>query len=57
VTYRRVLDWVIGIIGTLDTHLGTTIIYTAIAISILYSSLLHTLVSSVFTSRILATDS
>jgi hypothetical protein len=53
VTYRRVLDWVIGFIDTVYTPLGTTDSYSAIAIS----TLLHPLMSSVFTSRILATDS
>jgi hypothetical protein len=52
-----VLDRMIGFIDTLYTSLGTTIDYKAIAILTLYSSLLHTLVSSVFTSCILATDS
>jgi hypothetical protein len=41
VTYRRVLDWMIGFIDTLYTPLGTTGNYSAIAISTLYSSLLH----------------
>jgi hypothetical protein len=49
-TYRRVLDHMIGFIDTLFTQLGTTGNYSAIAD-------LHTLVFSVFTSRILATDS
>jgi hypothetical protein len=56
VTYRRVLDWMIGIINTLHIQLVTTINYSAIAIPTIYRSLLHVLVSSVFTSRILATD-
>jgi hypothetical protein len=55
-TIRRVLDWMTGFILTPYT-LVTTISYTAIAISTLYSSLLHILVPSVFTSRILTTDS
>jgi hypothetical protein len=39
-------------------HLPKTIVnYSAMAISTLYSSLLHPLVSSDFTSHILATDS
>jgi hypothetical protein len=41
VTYRRVLDWIIGFIDTLFTQLGTTGNYSAIAISKLYSSMLH----------------
>jgi hypothetical protein len=44
----RVLDWMIGFIDTLYTSLGTTNNYNAIAISTLYSSLLHTLMSSVY---------
>jgi hypothetical protein len=57
VTYGRVLDWIMGFIATLYTQFVTTVNYSAIAISTLYISLLHTLVSSVFTSRILTTDS
>jgi hypothetical protein len=57
VTIIRGLDWMIGFIDTLYTQLVTAVNYSAIAISTLYSSLLHTIVSSVFTSRILATDS
>jgi hypothetical protein len=45
VTYRRILDWMIGFIDTLFTPLGTTGKYSSTAISTLYSSLLHTLVS------------
>jgi hypothetical protein len=52
---RRVLDWMIGFIDALLTPLGTIINYSAISISTLYT--LHTLVSPVFTSRVLATDS
>jgi hypothetical protein len=47
----------IGFIDTLYTQLRTTGNYSAITIPTLYRSLLHTLESSVFTSRILATDS
>jgi hypothetical protein len=57
VTYRRILDWMTGFIDNLYTQLGNTGNYSTIAIPTLYSSLLHSLVSSVFTSRILATDS
>jgi hypothetical protein len=57
VTYGRVFDRMIEFIDPLYTKLLTTINYSAIAISTLYGSLLHTPVSSVFTSRILATDS
>jgi hypothetical protein len=46
----------IGFIDSLYTPLGITGHYSSIAISTLYKSLLHPLVSSVFTSRILATD-
>jgi hypothetical protein len=42
VTYRWVLDWTIGFIDTLYAQLKTTGNYSAIAISTLYSSLLHT---------------
>jgi hypothetical protein len=50
------IGWM-GFIDTLYTQFVTTIICNAIAISTLHGSLLHTLVSSVFASRILATDS
>jgi hypothetical protein len=56
VSYRRALNWMIGFIHALSTQLVTTINYSAIAIFTLYSSLLHILVSSVFTDRVLATD-
>jgi hypothetical protein len=51
VIYRRILDWTIGFIDTLYTQLVTTINYSAIALSTLYSSLLHALVSPVFISN------
>jgi hypothetical protein len=57
VIIRRGLDWMIGFIDPLYTEPVTTINYSAIAISTLYNSLLHTLVPSVFTSHILTTDS
>jgi hypothetical protein len=53
---RRGVDWIFGFIDTLYTPLGTLVNYSAIAISTLYSSLLHSLVSSVFTSRTMAKD-
>jgi hypothetical protein len=57
VTVRRGMGWMIGFIDALYTPLGTTSNYSSIAISTLYNSLLHTLVSSVFNSLILAMDS
>jgi hypothetical protein len=47
----------IGFIDTLYTQLITTINYSSLAISTLHSSLLHTLMSTVFSSCILTTDS
>jgi hypothetical protein len=41
------LVWIVGFIATLYTPLGITGNYSAIVISTIYSSLLHTLVSSV----------
>jgi hypothetical protein len=52
VTYRRVLDWTINFIDTLYIAHCTTGNYSAIAITTLYSLLLHPLVSSVFTTWI-----
>jgi hypothetical protein len=45
------------VFDTLYIQTVTTISYRAISISTLHSSLLHMLAFSVFTSRILATDS
>jgi hypothetical protein len=57
VTYRRVLDWIIGFIDTLYTHFGTTGNYSAIVdLHTLQFTVTHSLGFSVFTSRILATD-
>jgi hypothetical protein len=42
VTYRWVLDWMIGFIETLYTPLGSTGNYSAITIPTLYRSLTHT---------------
>jgi hypothetical protein len=56
VIYRRVFNWMIGFIALIQS-VATLINYSAISISTIYSSPLHTFVSSVFTSRILATDS
>jgi hypothetical protein len=57
VTYRRVLDWMIGFIDILFTQLGTTGNYSAIAdLPTLQFTVTHALGFSVFTSRILATD-
>jgi hypothetical protein len=53
VTYRRGMDWMIVFIDTLYIPLGTKVSYSAIAISTRYCSVLHTLVHSIFTSRIL----
>jgi hypothetical protein len=57
VTYRRVLDWMIGFIDNLYTVIGTTGNYSAIAdLHTLEFIVTHALGFSVFTSRILATD-
>jgi hypothetical protein len=57
VTYKRVLDWMIGFIDTLYAVLGTTGNYTSIDIlHTLQLTIIHTLGFSVFTSRILVTD-
>jgi hypothetical protein len=57
VTYRRVLDWMIGFIDALFTQLGTTGSYSAIAdLHTLQFTVTRALGFSVFTSRILATD-
>jgi hypothetical protein len=57
VTYRRVLDWMIGFIAALFTQLGTTGNYSAIAdLRTLQFTVTQALRFSVFTSRILATD-
>jgi hypothetical protein len=48
VSYRWVLDWMIGFIDALSIPLGTTGNYNAIVIPTLYRSLLHKLVSSLF---------
>jgi hypothetical protein len=57
VIYKRVLDWMIGFIGTLYIQLGTTGSYSAIAdLHTLQFTVTHALGFSVFTSRILATD-
>jgi hypothetical protein len=56
VTYRRVLDWMIGFIDTLHTALGTTGNYSVIAdLHTLQFTVAHTLWFSVSTSLILAT--
>jgi hypothetical protein len=58
VTYKTVLDWVIGFIDTSYTQLGTAVNYSAIAdLHTLRLTVAHTLGFSAFTSRILATDS
>jgi hypothetical protein len=55
--YRRVLDWTIGFIDTLNTQLKTTIDNSVIAdLHTLQFTITRTPMFSVFTSRILATD-
>jgi hypothetical protein len=57
VTYRRVLDWMIGFIDSLYTALGTTDSYSAIAdLHTLQFTVTQALGFSVFISRIPATD-
>jgi hypothetical protein len=57
VTHRRGLNWIIGFIDTLYTPLGTTGSHSAIAdLHTLQFTVTYTLVSSVCTSRILATN-
>jgi hypothetical protein len=57
VTYRRVLDWMIGFINTLYIQLGTPCNYSAISdLYTLQFTVTHALEFLVFTSRILATD-
>jgi hypothetical protein len=52
-----VLDWMIGFVDFLYTPLGTTRNYSTIAdLYTLQFTVTHTLVFSVFSSRILATD-
>jgi hypothetical protein len=56
-TYSRVLDWMIGVIDTSYTQLGTTGNYSAIAVPHTFQfTVTHALGFSVFTSRNLATD-
>jgi hypothetical protein len=50
---RRVLDWMIGFIDTLNTQLGATGNYSALAD---LHTVAHALAFSVFTIRFLATD-
>jgi hypothetical protein len=58
VTYRRVLNWMIGFIDTVYIHtIRDYRKYRAIAdLHTLQFTVTHTLAFSVFTSRILATD-
>jgi hypothetical protein len=54
---RRSLDWMIGFIYSLYTTLGTIGNYSPVAVlDMLLFTFTHALGSSVFTSRILATD-
>jgi hypothetical protein len=48
VTYRWILDWMIGFIDTLYIELVIKINYSAIAVPTLDRSLLHTLSFSVY---------
>jgi hypothetical protein len=55
VTYRRVLDWMIGFIDTLFTQLETIGNYSAISdLHTLQFTVTHAVGFSVFISRILA---